>query len=83
MLVRPEWDPLVPCAPAPRALHSHTRPALRRTRPTPRATHPASHCAPPEPRAALLVPRQANSIGRQQVQKHMLQPYVSCVPDVY
>jgi hypothetical protein len=65
------------CAPAPRASYSHTRPATRRVRPAPRAAHPArvSHSAPP-------APGQLASIGRQQVDEHMLQPYVSCVSDV-
>jgi hypothetical protein len=89
-LARSHQTYLAPRAPAPRA----TRPCASRLMscaPTPRASHsstePASHCVRLAPRATRLalcspVTRQLAFVERQQVDEHMLQPYVSYVSDV-
>jgi hypothetical protein len=84
---------LAPCTLASRASHGSTGSSSRlvpHTLPVPRAVH-ASRLMPPlmsraarRPRLALRSPAlcQLASIGRQQIDEHMLQPYILCILDV-
>jgi hypothetical protein len=54
-----------------------------RTRLAPCAPRTPCLTPPLVPRAAFPAPHQLASIGQQQVDERMFQPYVSCVSDVY
>jgi hypothetical protein len=76
-----------PCAPAPPASrHAPLHPAPRTVAPDPPRTTCALRLAPRATRClrlALRSPMPALTfIGRQQVDEHVLQPYVSCILDV-